>query len=455
MSIIGQNSLLNQYVPTFYIDKIADGQILVYDRGRKAFVNTSIKPGDAGGATKLGQLINVSPNVDSVSPLILEDGQALVYDDFSKVWENKFFDYNKLLNKPLSPADFTGLGDVTTPSLPNGYVLWNSDGTRLVYSTTIPASSISGLPNGSVTSVSVVTANGVSGTVSTADTTPAITLSLGNITPTSVAAAGTVTGTNLTGSNTGDQTITLTGDVTGSGTSTFSTALSTTGVTADIYGSSTVIPVITVDTKGRITNVVNTPILVSSGTVTSLSVSATDDVTGSVATPNTTPAISLNLANTTVTAGSYTRANVTVDAKGRITQASSGTTADDIVRVVFQYSAGSAGNFSGGPPPPTSGVEVTITDAANCIATYKFTGRTHPPKSILTYAQVYTSNTFIIRDTSTLPSAFVAGGGTSAAPSILNGFTDTNTITLQTRMSDVGASAGLGQRAYLIIVFGF
>ena len=42
---------------------------------------------------------------------------------------------------------------------------------------------------GTVTSVSVVTANGVSGSVATATTTPAITLTLGAITPTSVAAS--------------------------------------------------------------------------------------------------------------------------------------------------------------------------------------------------------------------------------------------------------------------------
>ena len=60
--------------------------------------------------------------------------------------------------------------------------------------------------NGTVTSVSVTTANGVSGTVATATSTPAITLSLGAITPSSVAATGTVTGSNLSGTNTGDQT---------------------------------------------------------------------------------------------------------------------------------------------------------------------------------------------------------------------------------------------------------
>ena len=43
---------------------------------------------------------------------------------------------------------------------------------------------------GTVTSVSVVTANGVSGTVATATTTPAITLTLGAITPTGVLVSG-------------------------------------------------------------------------------------------------------------------------------------------------------------------------------------------------------------------------------------------------------------------------
>ncbi len=57
---------------------------------------------------------------------------------------------------------------------------------------------------GTVTDVSVVTANGISGTVATSTTTPAITLSLGNITPTSIAIPSTGTGISLY--NTVDQT---------------------------------------------------------------------------------------------------------------------------------------------------------------------------------------------------------------------------------------------------------
>lgn len=50
---------------------------------------------------------------------------------------------------------------------------------------------------GTVTSVSVVTANGVSGSVATASTTPAVTLTLGAITPTSVVASGNVSAVGL------------------------------------------------------------------------------------------------------------------------------------------------------------------------------------------------------------------------------------------------------------------
>jgi hypothetical protein len=83
---------------------------------------------------------------------------------------------------------------------------------------------------GTVTTASVTTANGVSGTVATSTTTPAITLMLGAITPSSVAATGTVTGSNLSGTNTGDQS-TITGNA---GTATkFATARNINGVAFD------------------------------------------------------------------------------------------------------------------------------------------------------------------------------------------------------------------------------
>ena len=72
--------------------------------------------------------------------------------------------------------------------------------------TTIPIDQSLTTGLGTVTSVSVTTANGVSGSVANPTTAPAITLTLGAITPSSVASVGTVTGSNLSGTNTGDQT---------------------------------------------------------------------------------------------------------------------------------------------------------------------------------------------------------------------------------------------------------
>lgn len=147
----------------------------------------------------------------------------------------------------ISSAAISTLTDVTLSSLTTGQVL-EYNGTDWVNVTLLPGgvtsfntrtgpvtltssdvtTALGFTPGtGSVTSVSVVTANGISGSVATSTTTPAITLTLGDITPTSVAATGTITGSNLSGTNTGDQTITLTGDVTGSGTGSFVTTLAT------------------------------------------------------------------------------------------------------------------------------------------------------------------------------------------------------------------------------------
>lgn len=192
---------------------------------------------------------------------------------------------------------------------------------------------------------------------------------------------------------TGSADITVGGSpITTSGTLTF--ALSDTGVTANTYGSATQVPVFTVDAKGRITNVTNT------------------NITGGSSTPEI---------------------------------------------VIFNYSSGGSGNFTAVDAiySQTSGVTATIIDGANCIVTYAFTGKSNPPKSITTYGQTYSNNDFTIKDTTSLPAARVAGGGTAAAPDIRTAFTASNIVTLQTRMSDVGAAAGLGQRAWLMVVFGF
>ena len=114
---------------------------------------------------------------------------------------------------------------------------------------------------------------------------------------------------------TGNQSITVSGDATGSGTTAITLTLANTAVTPGTYGSTTLVPVVTVDSKGRITSVTTAAI---SGSLT-----FTGDVTGSGTTGTST---GLTLAASGVTAGTYTK--VTVDSKGRVTVGANASTTD-------------------------------------------------------------------------------------------------------------------------------
>ena len=139
-------------------------------------------------------------------------------------------------------------------TLVSGTTLKTVGGTTLLGSGDI---SVSG--TGSVTTVSVTTANGISGTVATATSTPAITLTLGAITPTSVngvvfSGSSTPTlnvigTTSITGANTGDNAVnslysglvsnaTHTGDVTGATTLTIANGVVTLAKMANMATSS-------------------------------------------------------------------------------------------------------------------------------------------------------------------------------------------------------------------------
>lgn len=99
------------------------------------------------------------------------------------------------------------------------------DGYRLIDGAIINAI-IDEISSSGLNTISIVNANGISGSAAYVGTNAALTLALGAITPTSVVASGNISAANLSGTNTGDQTIVLTGAVSGAGTGSITTSYS-------------------------------------------------------------------------------------------------------------------------------------------------------------------------------------------------------------------------------------
>ena len=206
---------------------------------------------------------------------------------------------------------------------------------------------------GTVTSVSVVTANGVSGSVANSTATPAITLSLGAITPSSVNGVSisgsstpniAITGTaTITGSNTGDQdlssyvtavtgssplsstggttpnlsipaaTTTVAGYLDTPSYNTFNAKVASISGTSPVSVSGTITPVVSMATASLTVNgYLSTPDFTTfNNKVTSITGTAPVTVTGT-----TTPVISMAAANGTVAGYLDTPTYNTFNAKG-------------------------------------------------------------------------------------------------------------------------------------------
>jgi len=188
--------------------------------GKSSGTNTGDQTDISGNAATVTTNANMTGDVTSVGNATTIGANKVTYAKMQAMTANRLLG---------SGASGTAVSEITL-------------GTGLSFTGNVLNIAGGGSGGGTVTSASVVSANGISGTVANPTTTPAFTLALGAITPSSVTATGTITGSNISGTavNTGDQTITLTGDVTGSGKGSFPATIGAGKVTSSHIADGTI-----------------------------------------------------------------------------------------------------------------------------------------------------------------------------------------------------------------------